>query len=37
MGYSPYAAIEKVGNIYGVKVSKQTMYRYTTPHKRNTS
>ncbi|WP_455489586.1 IS30 family transposase [Gemmiger sp.] len=28
MGYSPYAAIEKVGNTYGVKVSKQTMYRY---------
>lgn len=28
MGYSPYAAIEKVGNTYGVKVTKQTMYRY---------
>lgn len=28
MGYSPYAAIEKVGYTYGVKVTKQTMYRY---------
>jgi IS30 family transposase len=28
MGYSPYAAIQKVGNTYGVKVTKQTMYRY---------
>lgn len=27
-GYSPYAAIQKVGNAYGLIVSKQTMYRY---------
>lgn len=26
--YSPYAAIQKVGNKFGITVSKQTMYRY---------
>lgn len=26
--YSPYAAIQLVGDIYGLTVSKQTLYRY---------
>lgn len=28
MKYSPYAAIQLVGDIYGLTVSKQTLYRY---------
>lgn len=28
MGYSPYAAIQKVQDTYGLTISKQTLYRY---------
>lgn len=28
LGYSPYAALQVVGNTYGVTVTKQTLYRY---------
>lgn len=28
MGYSPYAAIHKVQDTYGITISKQTLYRY---------